>query len=58
MSLGYAEKLSYREDLGGQLGAREHFETGSELKKKIDLLASMVNVQFQIPTRQQWFIHC
>lgn len=25
-SLGYAERLSYREDLGGQLGAPEHFD--------------------------------
>ncbi len=26
MSLGYAEKLSYRDDLGGQLGAPEIFD--------------------------------
>lgn len=42
MSLGYAEKLSYREDLGGQLGAPEFFDTPEELEAKIDRLAQLV----------------
>lgn len=27
-SLGYAERLSWRDDLGGQLGDPEHFDSG------------------------------
>ena len=42
MSLGYASRLSYREDLGGQLGAPEHRETPQQLKKKIDVLTELV----------------
>ena len=43
MSLGYAEKLSYHEDLGGQLGAPELFDTEEELQTKIDQLADFVS---------------
>lgn len=43
MSLGYAEKLSYHEDLGGQLGAPELFDTEEELQTKIDQLANFVS---------------
>lgn len=42
MSLGYAEKLSYREDLGGQLGAPEVFDTAAELEAKVEHLAQLV----------------
>jgi mono-ADP-ribosyltransferase sirtuin 6 len=44
MSLGYAEKLSYREDLGGQLGAPEHFDRDDELEAKIGQLVAMVGL--------------
>lgn len=42
MSLGYAEKLSYREDLGGQLGAPECFDSPEEVDRKVTLLAELV----------------
>ena len=42
-SLGYAEKLSVRADVGGQLGARELSETQEALKQKLDQLATLVN---------------
>jgi len=42
MSLGYASRLSYRKDLGGQLGAPELNETEEALEDKIRKLASMV----------------
>lgn len=42
MSLGYAEKLSYRDDLGGQLGSQELSEAQDDLTDKIDRLVSMV----------------
>lgn len=32
MSLGYAEKLSYREDLGGSLGTKEIHDPPSEVR--------------------------
>ena len=43
MSLGYAEKLSYREDLGGQLGSPEIFDSPEELGRKITELIAMVS---------------
>lgn len=43
MSLGYAERLSYREDLGGQLGAPEYFDSPAELERKVGLLAQLVS---------------
>ena len=42
MSLGYAQKLSYREDLGGQVGARELLDSPSEAQDKIQQLAELV----------------
>lgn len=42
MSLGYAQKLSYREDLGGQLGAPELFDSDAELQAKVEQLAALV----------------
>ena len=42
MSLGYAEKLTFRDDLGGQLGSEELTESPDSLKQKIDQLAEMV----------------
>ncbi len=43
MSLGYAEKLSYREDLGGQLGAPELFDSGDLLESKIGQLVALAS---------------
>lgn len=43
MSLGYAEKLSFREDLGGQLGAPELFDTPQEVQEKVDHFAQLVS---------------
>ncbi|KAK9835969.1 hypothetical protein WJX81_002387 [Elliptochloris bilobata] len=43
MSLGYAGKLSYREELGGQLGAPELFDTDAELQVKVEQLAELVH---------------
>ncbi len=42
MSLGYAEKLSYHEDLGGQLGAPELFDTDADVRGKTAELAALV----------------
>jgi NAD+-dependent protein deacetylase sirtuin 6 len=42
MSLGYAEKLSFREDLGGQIGAPECYDAPQEVEQKVDLLAHLV----------------
>lgn len=41
MSLGYAEKLSYREDVG-TVGMPEIFETPELVQNKIEELAAMV----------------
>lgn len=46
MSLGYAEKLSYREDLGGRLGAPELFDDVQELERKIDELTKLVSFAY------------
>jgi mono-ADP-ribosyltransferase sirtuin 6 len=43
MSLGYAEKLSYYEDLGGQFGAPELSESPEELDLKSEKLAELVS---------------
>ena len=43
MSLGYAEKLSYRDDLGGQLGAPEIFDEAEALAANAQQLADMVS---------------
>ena len=42
MSLGYAERLAYKDDLGGQLGAPELFDSGSDLEAKLQQLACLV----------------
>mmetsp|Transcript_36971 Transcript_36971/g.116303 ORF Transcript_36971/g.116303 Transcript_36971/m.116303 type:complete len:300 (+) Transcript_36971:72-971(+) len=42
MSLGYAEKLSWRDDLGGQLGDKELFDTTDDFASKMDSLEGMV----------------
>jgi hypothetical protein len=43
MSLGYAERLSYREDLGGRLGDPEIMENAQEVLQKIEQLTSLVS---------------
>lgn len=52
MSLGYAEKLSYRDDLGGQLGAPEIFDETEQLAANAQQLADMVS-----STRQITFVY-
>lgn len=42
MSLGYAERLSFREDLGGRLGAPEVFDGAARTVEGVDALAGMV----------------
>ena len=41
-SLGYAERLSWRDDLGGQLGDPELSEVDADLERKVDALADLV----------------
>ena len=41
-SLGYAERLSWREDLGGQLGDPENFDEASRVHASIRELAQLV----------------
>jgi mono-ADP-ribosyltransferase sirtuin 6 len=41
-SLGYAERLSWRDDLGGQLGDPELGEAAPDLTTKIDHLAQLI----------------
>lgn len=41
-SLGYAERLKNRKNLGGQLGATEFFEDVSTIKGKVQKLAELV----------------
>ncbi|KAL6777056.1 SRTA1 [Auxenochlorella protothecoides x Auxenochlorella symbiontica] len=43
MSLGYAEKLSFKEDVGGSLGAPEVFDTATELAQSIEKLIQLVS---------------
>lgn len=47
MSLGYASRLSFREDLGGRLGAPEHRDSEQNLKVKIDRLTEMVKTRLK-----------
>jgi hypothetical protein len=42
MSLGYAERLSYREDLGGRLGAPEILEHAQEVLQKVEQFTDLV----------------
>ncbi|GMH35465.1 hypothetical protein BSKO_03333 [Bryopsis sp. KO-2023] len=39
MSLGYASRLSWKEDYGGQLGTRELHDKGDVVEKKVERLA-------------------
>ena len=48
MSLGYAEKLSYREDLGGQLGAPEIFDQDEALNANAQHLSDMVSTEREL----------
>ncbi|KIY99709.1 mono-ADP-ribosyltransferase sirtuin 6 [Monoraphidium neglectum] len=42
MSLGYADRLSFREDLGGRLGAPELFDDAARVADEVERLAEMV----------------
>ena len=42
MSLGYADRLSFREDLGGTLGAPELHDTDADVARKVAVLARYV----------------
>ena len=42
MSAGYATKLSYRDDLGGQLGDPELQDTPEDVVAKVATLADLV----------------
>ena len=44
MSAGYATKLSYRDDLGGQLGDPELQDTLEDVDEKVAKLAELVLV--------------
>lgn len=43
MSLGYAERLSFREDLGGRLGDPEILEQAQEVLQKVEQLTDLVS---------------
>jgi len=47
-SLGYAERLSYREDLGGQLGAPELHQEAATVVSGVKHLADLVSSQLQL----------
>ena len=53
-SLGYAERLSYREDLGGQLGAPEKFDAGPvEADPRVQELIRLVReAEVRAPARE------
>ena len=42
MSLGYADRLSFREDLGGTLGAPELHDSDADVTRKVAILARYV----------------
>jgi hypothetical protein len=44
MSLGYAEKLSYREDVGA-VGQKEYLDSEQDIRKKSAELAAMVRLE-------------
>lgn len=48
MSAGYATKLSYREDLGGQLGDPELHDSTEDISTKAALLAEWVLEVFRL----------
>jgi hypothetical protein len=56
MSLGYAERLSFREDLGGRLGDPEILEQAQEVLQKVeqltDLVSSCANHHYCVPPPQ------
>ena len=43
MSAGYATKLSYRDDLGGQLGDPELYDAPSQVLQKVTTLSEWVS---------------
>ena len=43
MSAGYATKLTYRDDLGGQLGDPELYDTPSQVLQKVTKLFEWVS---------------
>lgn len=53
MSLGYAEKLSYRDDLGGQLGAKELFDDPDTFHRNVDELAELVSAEFTVTSSEK-----
>lgn len=46
MSLGYAERLSFRDDLGGRLGDPELFDEAQNVVQKIQQLTELVSSAF------------
>jgi hypothetical protein len=50
MTFGYADKLSYREDLGGSLGDPEYTDSEEELQIKIEQLAALVRTPQRQPS--------
>jgi hypothetical protein len=42
MSLGYAERLSFREDVGGRLGDPEILEAAQEVLQKVEQFTDLV----------------
>lgn len=44
MSLGYADRLSFREDLGGRLGDPELQDSDQDVAIKVALLAEWVRI--------------
>lgn len=43
MSAGYATKLSYRDDLGGQLGDPELYDTPTQVLQKVTIFREWVS---------------
>lgn len=54
MSAGYATKLSYRDDLGGQLGDPELQDSTEDINTKAALLAEWVLACISLAV---WFCH-
>ena len=48
MSLGYASRLSHREDLGGRLGDPELFDNPRQIVQRITELANLVRARNQL----------
>lgn len=47
MTFGYADKLTYREDLGGSLGDPEYTESEKEIEAKVQQLAALVRTALE-----------